>query len=570
LKLEGHERGHGASHATADEEAPKRSASARFATWFNARFESLLRRYDDAVSLVLRAPARALALLLVGCLVSAASVPFLGLAYFPRTDPGQFVMNLKAPTGTRIEITSRYVAEVEQIIRRTVLPADLDVIASNIGVTPGFSSIYTSNTGSHTAFVQVSLKADHEIGSYAYMNAVRRRVALALPQLTTYFQSGGLVDAVLNLGLPAPVDIQVRGNDLDASYAVASAMERRIRTLGDVSDVFIPQDVDAPSLRIAVDREHAQELGMSEKGVVSNLITAVTSDQMIAPSYWIDPRNGNQYFLSVQMPETQVASLDDLKTIPLRGEGDGAKTVLMDSVASITPGVAPTVVNHNQLGRVIDVYVAPKSENLRALQAEIAQIVASTKTPVGTRIDVRGSVLAMNSSLVNFGVGLTLAVVLVYLVLVAQFRSFVDPLIILLAVPPGLAGVLTLIVLTGTTLNVMSLMGAVMMVGIVVSNSILIVEFAHRLLETREPDAGRAVAVACRVRLRPILMTSLATIIGLIPMSLGLSAGSEAYAPLARAVIGGLTVSVVVTIFIVPVAFVLVHGRKGTRGTVAA
>jgi multidrug efflux pump subunit AcrB len=538
------------------------SISARFATWFNGYFEKLLRRYDSAVTSALRRPKAYLAGLLLACIASLILVPFLGLAYFPRTDPSQFVLNLKAPTGTRIEITSQYVAQVEDIIRKTVLPGDLDVIASNIGITPGFSSIYSSNTGSHAAFVQVSLKPDHKIGSYAYMSMVRNRVTAQLPQLTTYFQSGGLVDAVLNLGLPAPVDIQVRGNDLDTDFRIASAMRRRIAKLDDVSDAYIPQDVDAPSLDIAVDREHAQELGMSERDVVSNLITAVTSDQMIAPSYWIDPKNGNQYFLSVQMPETQVASLGDLGTIPLRGSSDASQTVLMDNVVKITHTTAPTVVNHNQLGRVIDIYVAPKSENLRALQDQISAIVGTTTAPKGTRIDIRGSVLAMNTSLANFALGLTLAVVLVYLVLVAQFKSFIDPAIILLAVPPGLAGVLVFLVLTGTTLNVMSLMGAVMMVGIVVSNSILIVEFAHRLLTTTEPDPGRAVAVACRVRLRPILMTSLATVIGLIPMSLGLSAGSEAYAPLARAVIGGLTVSVVVTIFIVPVAFLLIYGRK--------
>jgi len=295
---------------------------------------------------------------------------------------------------------------------------------------------------------------------------------------------------------------------------------------------------------------------------VGNLITAVTSDDMIAPSYWIDPNNGNQYFLSVQYPETQVASIDDLKTIPLRGSDDGTMPVLLDAVAEVTSTTAPTVVNHEQLGRVIDLYVAPKTENLRGLAADVNRIVGDTALPAGTRIAIRGSVLAMNGSLASFGLGLLLAVLLVYLVLVAQFRSFVDPLIILLAVPPGLAGVLVTLVATGTTLNVMSLMGTVMMVGIVVSNSILIVEFAHRLRETTVPDAGRAVAVACRVRLRPILMTSLATIFGLIPMALGLSAGSEAYAPLARAVMGGLTVSVVITIFIVPVAFVLVHGRE--------
>jgi multidrug efflux pump subunit AcrB len=534
----------------------------RFGRWFNARFERLLSTYDRAVARTLRRPRTALAWLLVGCLAPAILVPWLGIAYFPRTDPGQFVVNLKAPTGTRVEITSEYVARVEQIIRQTVLPHDLDVIASNIGETPGFSAIYTSNTGTHSAFVQVSLKTDHTIGSYAYMNMVRAKVARALPELSTYYQSGGLVDAVLNLGLPAPIDIQVRGNDLDAAYATAAKLKQRIEALPEVSDTFIPQDVDAPSFQIAVDREHARELGISEQDVVGNLITAVTSDDMIAPSYWIDPRNGNQYFLSVQYPETQVASIEDLKTIPIRGSDANAQPVLMDAVASVTDSKAPTVVNHEQLARVIDLYVAPKTENLRVVAADVNRIVDSTPVADGLRIAVRGSVLAMNSSLSSFATGLLLAILLVYLVLVAQFRSFVDPLIILLAVPPGIAGVLVTLVLTGTTLNVMSLMGTVMMVGIVVSNSILIVEFANRLRETSVPDAGRAVAVACRVRLRPILMTSLATIFGLIPMALGLEAGSEAYAPLARAVMGGLTVSVVVTIFIVPVAFVLVHSRK--------
>jgi multidrug efflux pump subunit AcrB len=237
----------------------------------------------------------------------------------------------------------------------------------------------------------------------------------------------------------------------------------------------------------------------------------------------------------------------------------------MSSVINIKQVVAPTIINHYQLARVIDVYVAPKTENLRALSAQVDRIVGEASVPDGMHIVVRGSVLAMNASLQSFGAGLILAIVLVYLILVAQFRSFVDPFIILLAVPPGLAGALLTLVITGTTLNVMSLMGIVMMVGIVVSNSILIVEFAHRLRETREADAGRAVALACRVRLRPILMTSLATVIGLIPMSLGLSAGSEAYAPLARVVIGGLVVSVVVTVFIVPAAFVLVYRKRAPR-----
>jgi HAE1 family hydrophobic/amphiphilic exporter-1 len=536
-----------------------------FGTWFNARFEMMLVAYDRAVAAALRRSRTTLAALLLLCCASAVLFPALGLAYFPRTDPGQFVINLKAPTGTRIEVTSRYVAQVENIIRRTVLPSDLGVIASNIGETPGFSAIYTSNTGTHSAFIQVSLKADHKIGSYEYMDRVRAQVAQQLPQLTTYFQSGGLVDAVLNLGLPAPIDIQVGGNDLDGAYAVAADLKRKIEALPEVSDTYIPQDVNAPSLSIAVDREHARELGLSERDVVSNLITAVTSDNMIAPSYWIDPRSGNQYFLSVQYPEDQVRSIDDLRSIPLRSSVTNGQTVLLDAVASVKHTLAPTEVTHYQLGRVIDLYIAPKTENLRRLSADVDRIVASEHLEGGLRIAVRGSVLAMNSSFQSFGTGLILAVVLVYLILVAQFRSFVDPFVILLAVPPGLAGALGILVATGTTLNVMSLMGVVMMVGIVVSNSILIVEFAHHLRHAQGLDAANAVAQSCRIRLRPILMTSLATVIGLIPMASGADAASAAYAPLARVVMGGLVASVLVTIFIVPAAYLLVYRGRAAK-----
>lgn len=533
----------------------------RFGRWFNERFEALLVVYDGLVAKALTRARTTLALLLLACCAPALLIPALGIAYFPRTDPGQFVINLKAPVGTRIEVTSKYVGQVEDIIRRVVSKDDLGVIASNIGVTPGFSAIYTSNTGSHSAFVQVSLKAGHKIGSYEYMNRVRAEISREVPQLTTYFQSGGLVDAVLNLGLPAPVDIQVGGNDISQAVAVAADLKRKIQALPEVSDTYIPQDVDAPSLEIAVDREHAKQLGLSERDVVSNLITAVSSDQQISPSYWIDPRSGNQYFLSVQYPEGRIHSIDDLRTIPLRGDGSGAQTVLLDSVADVRPTLAPTEVTHYQLGRVIDLYVAPKNENLRRLSADVARIVAAEHVGAGFRVAVRGSVLAMNSSLQSFGMGLVLAIVLVYLILVAQFRSFVDPLVILLAVPPGLAGALAILVMTGSTLNVMSLMGIVMMVGIVVSNSILIVEFARRSQERYTLDAAKAVSEACRVRLRPILMTSLATVIGLIPMASGLSAGSEAYAPLARVVIGGLVVSVLVTVFIVPAAYLLVYRK---------
>jgi multidrug efflux pump subunit AcrB len=288
---------------------------------------------------------------------------------------------------------------------------------------------------------------------------------------------------------------------------------------------------------------------------------------MIAPSYWVDPKSGNDYMLTVQYPENYVKNLADLGAIPLRAPGLREPTQL-SSVARIRHIEAPTEVDHYQLRRVVDVYVAPSGEDLGAVLHGVNGILERMPLPGGVRVNLRGSVQGMQASFSSFGFGLILSVALVYLILVAQFRSFIDPLLILLAVPTGLAGVLITLYLTGTTLNVMSLMGVVMMVGIVVSNSILIVELTQRLRE--EGKALReAVALACRVRLRPVLMTSLATLIGLIPMAAKLGTGSEAYAPLARAIIGGLAVSVVLTVFIVPAAFLLVY-RKRENSSVAA
>jgi multidrug efflux pump subunit AcrB len=531
----------------------------RFNLWFNRNFDRMLRGYTGLVGAALRRPATVIAGSTAVFAASLLVYPRLGVAFFPRTDAGQFVINLKAPPGTRLEVTSRDTARVEQLVRQVVAPEDLGIIVSNIGVAPGFSSIYTSNSAQHTAFVQVSLREDHKTGSYEYMNRMRKRLADELPQLNAYFQSGGLVDAVLNLGLPAPIDLQVSGSDVPAAHDVAAGLAARIRGIANVSDVFIPQDVDYPALALDIDRVRASRLGLTQREIVSNVITALTSNQMIAPSYWVDQRTGNDYMLTVQYPENRVTSTLDLTAIPLRAP-KAADSVRLDAVTSLRRFSAPTEVNHYQLRRVVDVYVGLADEDLGKAAAEVDRIVAETKLPEGVRVDLRGMVQGMRASFRSFAFGLVLAIVLLYLILVAQFESFVDPLIILLAVPLGLTGVLAILYLAGTTLNVQSLMGVVMMVGIVVSNSILIVEFTHRLIEQGE-SIRDAVAVACRVRLRPVLMTSLATIIGLTPMALKLGTGSESYAPLAQAIIGGLSLSVIFTIFLVPCAFLLAYGR---------
>ncbi|HEY7184195.1 MAG TPA: efflux RND transporter permease subunit [Blastocatellia bacterium] len=580
--IKGHHGGHqpGEAHTSAEAEEraeeseefdrrPRRnrrfSFGARFNAWFNRRFDGLLGYYDRLLGVALNRPISTIGALLGVFAVSLLIYPLLGLAFFPRTEAGQFLINIKAQSGTRLELTQQEVLKVENLIREIVAPEDLGMIVSNIGVQPGFSSIYTSNSAPHTAFVQVSLKEGAKIGSYEYMNRARRRIASELPDLSAYFQSGGIVDAVLNMGLPAPIDVQVSGQNLERNYVVASQIAAEARKLPGVSDVYIPQDLDYPALNIDVDRTRSGQLGLSTREVVSNIITSLISNQMIAPSYWVDPKNGNDYMLTVQYPEGHVQSLADLKSIPVRAQGRTLPTTL-DAVTRIERGQAPTEVDHYQIRRVIDVYVSTAGEDLGRVANAIDGIVAGTQIPEGVRVDLRGMAQGMRSSFKSFGVGLLLSTLLVYLILVAQFRSFIDPFLILLAVPMGLIGVLLTLWLSGTTLNVQSLMGVVMLVGIATSNSILIVDFTRNLIDEGS-SVREAVAQACRVRLRPILMTSLATIIGLLPMALKLGTGSEAYAPLARAIIGGLFVSVILTVFIVPAAYMLVYSRRGRMTT---
>jgi len=541
---------------------PKRrwTLTDKFNIWFNARFEEFLKWYDKLVAVTLRRPVFTLAAFGAVFAASLALFPLLGVSFFPRTDAGQFVVNLKAPTGTRLAVTESEVAKVENLIRQVVSPSDLGMIVSNIGSTPGFSSIYTSNSAMHTAFVQVSLKEGHRVGSYEYMSRVKEKIQTELPEMSAYFQSGGLVDAVLNLGLAAPIDVQVAGSDLKKSNATAIQLASEIRKIDGVADAFIPQDIDYPALQLNVDRTRASQLGLDQREVVDNVITALTSNQMIAPSYWIDPKSGLDYMLTVQYPEMQVKSLADLRAIPLRGPGFPEPTRL-DMIADIERISAPTEVDHYQLRRTTDIYVRPLNEDLGGIASAIDGIIARTKVPEGLSVKLGGMVQGMRVSFTSFGIGLCLAVALLYLILVAQFQSFLDPFIILLAVPPGLAGVILVLWLSGTTLNVMSLMGVVMLVGIAVSNSILIVEFTRHLRE-RGMNVREAVAMACRVRLRPVLMTSLATIIGLLPMALKMGAGSEAYAPLARAILGGLSASVALTVFLVPAAYVAVYAER--------
>jgi multidrug efflux pump subunit AcrB len=560
----------------------------RFERRFNEKFQRMLNCYEALAMRAMRRPGLTAAVILGGMALSLLVLfPFLGRAFFPRTDPGQFVIDVRMPSGTRLEVSNDYIAKVENVIRSVVKPSDMGMIVSNIGVYPDLSAIYTTNASMDTAFVQVSLKEGHGVGSYEYMQRVREKLSHDMPELTTYFQAGGLIDAVVNQGLPAPIDIQVSSMDMDGAYALAKTLAGKIRTMPNVSSVYIPQDLDYPGIALNIDREKASLIGLSAQEVVENVITAVTSDGMVAPSYWIDPKSGNNYMVTVQYANRYLnnMSMEDFENIPLRGirpagyspmqeshESDPATQAAwkgdhtsgytpLGSVADIKLINTPTEVDHYQIRRVIDIYVATKTEALQGVGSNVNKLLANTKTDKNTVLTVRGAMVSMNRSFAEFGLGLVISVLMVYLILMAQFTSFIDPFIILMAIPPGLAGVVMTLLITGSTLNIMSLMGVIMMTGIVVSNSILIVEFAGTL-HKQGKSLLDAVVQSCKIRLRPILMTSLATLLGMIPMALGMEAGSEQYAPLARAVIGGLAVSVVVTVFLVPAVFLLIHGRK--------
>ncbi len=422
---------------------------------FNGGFTHFQNIYVKLVSGVLSAPALTLCAFGIAFAASLFLFPLLGLSFFPRTDAGQFVISVKAPSGTKLTETEKEIVKLEDLIRQTVAPADLGMIVSNMGVDPGFSAIYTTNSAMHTCFVQVNLKEGHEIGSYEYIDRLKRRVERELPELAVFFSSGSLVDAVLNMGMQAPIDVQIGGTNMKASYQTALDLAGEIRKIHDVADVYIPQDLDYPALRLEIDRMRAGELGLSEKEVVANIITALTSNQMVAPNVWIDPRNNNNYFLNVQYPDQQIKSLLDLRSIPLRAAGM-ARPTRLDMVSKITRFEAPTEVDHFQIRRTLDIYVRPHGEDLGRIADGINALIAKAKLPAGVDVAMRGSVSDMRASLKSFGQGLALSLMLLYLIMVAQFRSFTDPFLIMLAFPPGLIGVILTLWMTGTTLNVMS------------------------------------------------------------------------------------------------------------------
>ena len=525
---------------------------------FASAYERLLENALDHKSVVIAG----VAILFV---VSLAMYPLLGTELFPETDAGTFTINFRAPAGTRIELTSDLARQIEALVRKVIPPDDLDMVVSNIGLAPSISAIYSPNAAQDSGFIQVALKSGHRHPTKYYVSQLKQLLPAQLPEARTLFSSASIVDAVLNLGKVAPIDVEFAGNSFGQLNKTAKELEEKLNRLPEVSQSFIAQESNYPTLNIQVDRVRAARLGVAQREVISNVITALDSNLYIKPSIWIDRANKDDYFLTVQYPgsENGFDSLEVLQNIPIETvnkETGHAQSLLLRDVASISPEFHPSEADHYSIQRVVDLLVAPSTHDLGGTQEKIQGLVSKMNLPPGISVRYRGAVRAMHRSFSSFGFGLSLAVVLLYLVMVAQFRSFLDPLIIMFAVPMGLIGVIWTLWATGTTLNIESFMGIIVMVGIVVSNSILLVDFANER-RRRGQELRRATVESARIRMRPILMTALATVAGLMPIALKLGEGSEATAPLARAAMGGLIVSTAFTLFLVPCVYEFFYRR---------
>jgi multidrug efflux pump subunit AcrB len=513
--------------------------------------------------------------------LSMTLVRYVGEDFFPSVDAGLIRLHVRAPAGTRLEETERRVNEVEAVIREVIPAHDLDSISSNLGL-PIFYNlafVQSDNIGPQDADVLISLHPEHA-PTADYIRTLRRELPLRFPGNQFYFQAADIISQVLNFGLAAPIDVQVEGNNFALTYPIAEKIEGMMRNIPGTADVHIGQVMTYPTFRVQVDRLKAAQMGLSQRDVATSMLTSLSSSALFAPNFWLNPKNGVNYFVAVQTPQRQIADLQTLLQSPITPQvGGSIRTGLpgrsnivtnrpgpvvasrLGDVAEVSRTLRPAVINHYTVQRVIDVLANIDRRDLGGVTADIEKQVATLgKLPPGVAIRVRGQSEAMRSSFTGMGFGLILAIVLVYLLIVVNFQSWLDPFIIIMALPGALAGILWMLAVTGSTLNVSSFMGSIMAVGVAVANSILIVNFANDM--RREGlSAFEAALEAGRVRFRPVIMTALAMIIGMLPMALGLGEGGEQNAPLGRAVIGGLLAATVTTLFVVPIVYSLLRRK---------
>jgi multidrug efflux pump subunit AcrB len=529
---------------------------------------------------------RGFVLLVVGLLLVQAFVlaQVVGTDFFPQVDAGLMRMHVRAPLGTRIEDTEQVLAAIEHEIRQIIPQEELKSITDNIGlpVSYNLAFIATDSLGGQDADLLVALAAKHA-PTVQYRQAIRRMMDEKFPGVTLYFQPADIMSQVLNFGLSAPIDVRVEGMDLEQSAQTARALRDAIKRIPGAVDVRIVQGMAHPGVALNIDREYAAQLGLTQRDVADSMITSLSSSALVSPSFWLNPQNSVNYVVAVQTPLAQMGSLEALMATPISGSqqaGMGATTpfasagdaaTYLGSIAHLRPTQTRSLISHNRVQRVVNVQCGVEGRDLGGVARDIqAAIEALPEQPVGSQILVAGQSESMNSSFASLGLGLVLASLLVYLLMVVLFQSWLDPFIIMMAVPGALIGVVTLLALTGTTINVESLMGTIMAVGVAVSNSILLVSFANELRETDQLSALDAALEAGKTRLRPVLMTALAMVLGMLPMALALGEGGEQNAPLGRAVIGGLLVATGMTLLVVPVVYSLVRRAMPNLGQLDA
>jgi multidrug efflux pump subunit AcrB len=541
------------------QEPSRNSFIGRFLLGFESRFERLRAAYASALEMFVTH--RTIGLIAVGLMI-VGSLPLMSVVgedFFPSVDAGMMRLHVRAPTGTRIERTEQIVERVEQSIRKIIPTDELESISDNIGVPTSYDLAYyqTDSVAAQDADILIQLKPKHR-PTAMYQNQIRRMLPVNFPQVVGYFQAADIVSQVLNFGLSAPIDVQISGSSLRSDYALAAKLKNKLSRIPGLVDLRIAEPLDYPAFKVDVDRTKALELGVTEQQVASSLLAELYGATLLQPNFWLNPVNGVNYSVIVQAPYHLMHSVDAISNTPITPgavNNPYGSAQLLSNVASIRHAIDPAVVDHYSVQRVIDLDCAVSGRDLgSATNAVQREIDSLGKLPTGTLINIRGQSQAMRSSFMTLGGGIGLAIVLVYLLMAANFQSWLEPFIITMAIPGALAGVLWMLVLTGTTINVESLMGTIMAVGVGVANGNLLITFANEMREEGHDSVAAAIE-AGRIRFRPIIMTALAMILGMLPMALALGAGSTQNAPLGRAVIGGLLAATLMTLFVVPTIY---------------
>jgi CzcA family heavy metal efflux pump len=535
---------------------------------FNRHFERFRDAYVRRLHWCLdhrRAVALGMGALLVG---TGFLVPALGRDFFPLVDAGSFRLHVRAPAGTRIEETERVFTQVDDIIRQVIPAAELETVIDNIGLPNSGLNLASGDlatVGTGDGEIVVSLNPEKHHSTWGYVRQLRARLQRDMPECQFFTQSSDIVGQILNFGLPAPIDVQIAGHDRERGYALAQEMARRMAAIPGAVDVHVHQVVNVPYFQVTVDRTRAEEIGLTQGNVANNLLISLSGSSQTTPNFWLNPDTGVQYSVVTQTPQFRIDSLNALLNTPI-GNGSRGIPQILGNVATVTRINSPAVVSHYDVQPVFDIYANVDGRDLGSVATGVRALVREfePKLPRGSFITLRGQVESMDSSFVGLSVGILFAIVLVYLLMVINFQSWLDPFIIIMALPGALCGIVWMLFLTHTTLSVPSLMGAIMGVGVATANSILLVTFAND--QRREGKDARAAAVeAGHTRIRPVLMTALAMIIGMLPMSLGLGEGGEQNAPLGRAVIGGLLLATVATLLFVPVVYATLRRKAGHR-----